>query len=178
MFLFCCDSRRHFYRIIEPSIRRFRSKITPRLIANNHGPRYPLSGLGIVRKKNQESGTKTLLWKRHRWERAYHRALTPASRREVQRGKTGHSYGTVSHSANAENVSDGDRWSQRTMAVRGRRLKPALQQILRLINTADRPFFAYDQTQTAGILIETSRLRRQNANATAATIIHFILWNR
>lgn len=73
-------------------------------------------------------------------ERVHHRALT--RRRGARRGKTGYSYGTVSHSANAENVSDGDRRSQRTMEVRGRRLKSAPQRILCLISIADPRFFA------------------------------------
>ncbi|KYN07001.1 hypothetical protein ALC62_02037 [Cyphomyrmex costatus] len=47
----------------------------------------------------------------------------------------------LSHSANAENMS-----RQRTMAIRGRRLKSALQRILRLISIVDRPFAVCDQT--------------------------------
>lgn len=46
------------------------------------------------------------------------------------------------------------------MAVRGRRLKSALQRILRLISIVDRPFFACDQTNS---------WRAFNGNVKAAT---------
>lgn len=124
-------------RFIEPSSRRSRDqRLCDRVNRNDYDRSVRAICLTEHRSKNREPRTKTLL-KRHRGKErqgrgAYHADTGVVS--EVWRGRRGHSYGTVTPGASAENVSDGDRRSQRTMAVCGRRLKPALQRILRLIN--------------------------------------------
>lgn len=70
----------------------------------------------------------------------------------------------LSHSANAENVSDRDRRRQRTMAIRGRKLKPALQRILRLINIVDRPVSVYEQINGRNLNVKKTLRKLCNRN--------------
>lgn len=79
----------------------------------------------------KEPETKTLCKEHHLWKPITATPDATLLQCEMRRGKTGHSYTALSHSANAQNVSDRDRRRQRTMAIRGRRLKLALQRILR-----------------------------------------------
>lgn len=74
----------------------------------------------------------------------------------------------LSHSANVENVCEWDRRRQRTMAIRGRRLKSVLQRILRLISIVDRPFSVCNQTNGWNLNEEHCG---KHATATAAWIL-------
>lgn len=102
-------------------------------------PRY-LSG----RVSFKESKTTTLWKKHHRWMPIAATLTLRCCSERCEEGRQG-IHTALSHSANAENVSDRDRRRQRTMAIRGRKLKPALQRILRLINIVDQPVSVYDQ---------------------------------